>query len=279
MELDSVTWCCCLISLRWAWLFYFYYSKMCYLNIYYLSAPHSTFPCCDSKLKAEEQKDPSRSVSSSDWKPGQKEMKGTAELLNENRLISGPEHPGKRLTRHHFSDFPSSHCPGVRKWKAFLDFFFLPSQVFYRTAEYFFVTCYSFIIWGEYTCYKCEQYTVWAKIHTGKLLTAPQQQSQEPDSHRCTDSKRPRPRLQFAGVLLADVTSRLHLLWIRFSLWFNGGLSHPTEAKKHWTSFTSSNTNKTNSFSRPHVMVELCQQFTKHANTWAEMCVQHIFIN
>lgn len=98
---------------------------MCYLNIYYLSAPHSTFPCCGSKLKAEEQKDPSRSVSSSDWKPGQKEMKGTAELLNENRLISGPEHPGKILTCHHFSDFPSSHCPGVRKWKAFLDFFFL----------------------------------------------------------------------------------------------------------------------------------------------------------
>lgn len=81
-------------------ILFFFYSKMCYLNIYDLSAPRGTFLSCDTKLKAEQPKDPSTLVSP-DWKPGQKQMNGTAEFLNENRLISGPEHPGKRRTRHH----------------------------------------------------------------------------------------------------------------------------------------------------------------------------------
>lgn len=89
---------------------------------------------------------------------------------------------------------------------------------------------------------------------------------------RRNDSTRPRPRLQFAGVGLADVTSCLHSLWIRFSLRFNGSSSHPHWGQeKHWTS-SSSNANKTNTFFWPGVTVELRRQFTARYYTGVSVC-------
>lgn len=45
-----------------------------------------------------------------DWKAGQKDKKGRAELPDDNRLINGP---AKRPTRHQPSDSPSGHNWGT----------------------------------------------------------------------------------------------------------------------------------------------------------------------
>lgn len=60
-------------------------------------------------------------------------MNKTAELLDENRLISEAVHPGKRPIRHQPSDFSIKSLLGCQEMERLLDCF-----LFNLTAEHFY---------------------------------------------------------------------------------------------------------------------------------------------